>query len=73
MRFPLPRTCAALAAALLVTVAGLRAADTIAPEDARARQLVASAPFKAAVAVMEGSLRDRVGVFNRPVQGRTQC
>jgi len=52
MRFPLPRTCAALAAALLITGAGLRAADATAPEDARARQLTASAPFKAAVAVM---------------------
>src|SRR5512141_2934243 len=52
MRFPLPRTCAALAAALFITAVGLPAADAIGPEDARVQKLTASAPFKAAVAIM---------------------
>jgi tripeptide aminopeptidase len=51
MRFPRPHLCAALAAALFVIAAGLRAAAAVSPEDARAQQLVASPPFKAAVAI----------------------
>jgi tripeptide aminopeptidase len=54
MRFHLSRLCAALAAALFVTtsVASLRAADAAASAaDARVQQIIASAPFKAAVAV----------------------
>ncbi|MBI5771452.1 MAG: M20/M25/M40 family metallo-hydrolase [Verrucomicrobia bacterium] len=51
MTNPLSRFSAACLAALLLTIAGLRAADTAAA-DARVQQLTASAPFKVAMQVM---------------------